>query len=313
MVWERRMLWNRVLVESREPNVCHVAMLAGVHGDERAGFHAFERLLGRLGRQPLLRGRVSLLPGNLRAAARKRPTRCAGGQDMNRLFAEPEVLASQGLEPRGPDWERAQELAPLLRDVDVLLDLHSTSAPSKPFAVVDRLDDATLALLSGMPLDRVDYGYRGVLPGTTMECVERHGGRAITVECGAHGQASGAGARVAFASAVALLRNLGMLAPGPSAVAAPAHRTRLVHRGLIRHPASLQYEPWFKSGARVAPGQVLARDRTGTYEAPTRDSLAKVFGSDNVPESLVAIMVTSPTRVARVKPHDAFLLGVPEG
>ena len=313
MVWERRMLWNRVLVESREPNVCHVAMLAGVHGDERAGFHAFERLLSRLGGQPLLRGRVSLLPGNVLAAARKRPTRCADGQDMNRLFAEPEVLAAQGLEPRGPDWERAQELAPLLRDVDVLLDLHSTSAPSKPFAVVDRLDDATLALLAGMPLDRVDYGYRGVLPGTTMECVERHGGRAITVECGEHGQASGAGARVAFASAVVLLRNLGMLAPGPSAAAGPAHRTRLVHRGLIRHPASLQYEPWFKSGARVAPGQVLARDRTGTYEAPTREKLAEVFGSNNVPEALVAIMVTSPGRVARVKPHDAFLLGVPEG
>ena len=313
MVWERRMLWNRVLVESREPRACHVAMLAGVHGDERAGFHAFERLLARLGRQPLLRGRVSLLPGNLLAAAKKHPTRCAGGQDMNRLFAAPEVLAEQGLSPWGPDWERAQELAPLLRDVDVLLDLHSTSAPSKPFAVVDRADDATLALLAGMPLDRVDYGYRGVLPGTTMECVERHGGRAITVECGEHGQASGTGARVAFASAVALLRNLGMLAPGPSGAAGPAHRTRLVHRGLIRHPASLQYEPWFKSGARVVPGQVVARDRTGTYEAPTRDQLAEVCGSDGVPESLIAIMVTAPTRVARVKPHDAFLLGVPEG
>ncbi len=309
MVWKRRMLWNRVLIESRKPEVCHVAILAGVHGDEQAGFRAFERLLVRLSREPLLQGRVSLIPGNLLAASRKRPTRCAAGQDMNRLFAEPHVLAQQGLVPSGPDWQRAQELTHYLRDVDVLLDLHSTSAPSKPFVVIDKVDDRMRALLAGMPVQRIDYSYRGVLPGTTMEYVERHGGRAITVECGEHRQASGTGAKVAFASAIALLRNLGMLEPGPNPIVTSIPTVRLITRGLIRHPASLQYKPWFKSGAKVAPGQRLAHDRTGEYRAPSAEQLASML-NDNVPDHLIAIMVTAPTRVARVKPHDAYLLGI---
>jgi predicted deacylase len=305
------MLRDRVLFESRAPEACHVALLAGVHGDERAGFHAFDRLIERLHRQPLLRGRLSLIPGNLRAAAKKHPTRCAAGQDMNRLFADPHVLESQGLVPQGPDWERAQQISAMLQDVDVLLDLHSTSTPSEPFAIVEHIDEATLALLAGMPFDRIDHNYRHVLPGTTMECVENRGGRAITVECGEHRQASGLGAKVAYASAVALLRNLHMLEPGPILAPPPSRRTLLVHRGLVRHPPTLQYEGWFKTGAAVALGKELAHDRTGTYRAPTHKELAILLGTQELPESLVAVMVTPPSRLAKVKPHDAFLLGIP--
>jgi predicted deacylase len=306
------MLRNRLVFEGRDPDACHLAILAGVHGDERAGFLAFDRLIERLHLEPLLRGRLSLIPGNLRAAGKKHPTRSAAGQDLNRLFLDPNDLAAQGLEACGPDWERAQELAKLLQEVDVLLDLHSTCAPSEPFGVTQRIDDEALALLAGFPINRVDYDYRGVLPGTTMAWVDRHGGRGFTVECGEHRQATGTGARRAFACSIALLRNLGMLAPGPMNAKAPTRRVRLVHRGVIRHPASLQYEPWFKSEAHVAIGAVLAHDRTGAYRAPTREDLEQIVGVNQVPDELVAVMVRPPLRVAQHRPHDAFLLGIPE-
>jgi hypothetical protein len=143
-----------------------------------------------------------------------------------------------------------------------------------------------------------------------MGFVEDNGGLGITVECGQHRQASGLGAKVAYASAVALLRNLDMLAPTPCTTPPPTRRTLLVHRGLIRHPASLQYAPWFKSDAKVPYGSQLAQDKTGVYLAPTRDELVAKFELSELPECLHAIMVTRPSRLARVKPHDAFLLGL---
>lgn len=306
------MLRDRVVVESHDPGALHVAILAAVHGNERAGFFAFDRLFERLHRERLLRGRLSLVPGNLRAAGKKHPTRSAAGQDMNRLFLEPHEVEAHGLVPQGPDWERARELALVLRDVDVLLDLHSTSTNSKPFLVTQRIDDTIRSLASGFPVDRVDYDYQRCVPGTTMQWVERHGGRGLTVECGEHRRASSSGGKVAYACAVALLRNLRMLGPGPTEPSFPSTRVRLVHRGLVRHPPSLRYEHWFRDGALVEPGVVVARDQTGNYRAPTREALEQALGASRVPDRLIAVSVLRPSRVAQIRPPEGFLLGIRE-
>ena len=312
MVWTRRMLRNRVTLFSAEPEACHVAILAGVHGNERAGFFAFERLFEALQRGPLLRGKLSLIPGNVQAAQKKRPSRTAAGQDMNRLFDTPERALAQGLTPEGPDWERAQQLLPILREVDVLLDLHSTSTPSEPFAIVRSLDSKRLDLLRGMPVSRVDYGYDRVLPGCTMQVVDNRGGLAITVECGEHRQGLGDGGRLAYRCAVALLHNLGMLKTTTPSTQSPTRALELVYRGLVAHPPSLEYAPGFHSGAPVAWGQLVARDETRDYVAPTKLETEQILGHEITCDGpLQALMVTPRQRVAQVLPHDAFLLGMP--
>lgn len=309
MAWQRRVLRNRLLFESEEPDACHLAILAGVHGDERAGFHAFDRIVERLHREPLLRGRLSLIPGNLPAVLKKRPKRCVSGQDMNRLFLDPEQIVEAGLSPSGADYARAQEVKRLLHDADYLLDLHSTTAPCEPFAVTQDINETTLSLMSGFPVDLVDHGYRGVVPGSSMDWIEQRGGIGITVECGQHHQAAGLGAKVAYRSAIALLRNLGMLA-GHADGRRPSRFRRIVHRGLIEEPASLRYEPWFQSDARVEFGQLIARDSRTTYRAPTREQVEARIGSPVTAACLTAIMVTPALRVAKVRPYDAFLLGM---
>ncbi|MFW5738756.1 MAG: succinylglutamate desuccinylase/aspartoacylase family protein [Myxococcota bacterium] len=302
------MLRDRLLIESREPDACHLAILAGVHGDEQAGFHAIDALIDRLHRQPLLRGRLSLLPGNVAAAGKKHASRTAGGQDMNRLFLEPAQLEAEGLVAKGPDWDRAQQLASHLRDVDVLLDLHATSVPTAPFAVTDRVDDRARTMLAGFPVDRLLYDYPRCVPGTAIGFVQRHGGRSVAVACGEHRQARGVGAKLGLACAIALLRNLGMLEPGPAQGSFPSTRTRLLHRGCVRHPASFRYERWFKTDAVVEPGAVLGRDRSGQYLAPTASELRHMLG-DDAPARLVAVIVRRPSRLAKCRPHEAYLLG----
>lgn len=229
---------------------------------------------------------------------------------MNRLFLEPQELKGYGLKACGRDWERAQVLMSLLKDVDYMLDIHSTSASCEPFAFSETVTEERLNLLAGFPIDRVYYNHRSSLPGTTMDWIERCGGVGFTVECGEHRHAAARGAKIALASSLALLRNLHMLGSASPREQIPTQFTRIVHRGLIRDPASLSYEPFFKSDCRVEFGQVLGRDKTGIYRAPTKKQVASIMAGHPLPNALTAIMVTSPSRVAKVRPHDAFLLGV---
>lgn len=230
---------------------------------------------------------------------------------MNRLFDTPENLSLRGLRAQGPDWLRAQQIASMLRDVDVLLDLHSTSTPCEPFAIVRDVAPSTLELLVGMPLSRIDYAYQRVLPGCTMQCVHEHGGVGITVECGQHGQAARQAATVAERCAVALLRNLSMLGPGKMQGKLPRERLELVHRGLVLHPPSLRYAPGIQSGVRVSWGALIAEDMTGEYRAPTQAQTSEIVGRQVTGDGLEVLMVTPGSRLTNVRPHDAFLLGLP--
>ena len=145
----------------------YVGLIGALHGNEVAGLRAIERLKNDADgfARRMKKGTLVLIHGNPRATEQKaRYTR--GGADINRLFAYHfvEELARAAWTY---EHHRAQELRPLITGLDAMLDLHSASQPTVPFAICDGTPDAVaLAQKTGC---KVTYGWDG--PGMLMEHV----------------------------------------------------------------------------------------------------------------------------------------------
>jgi len=111
-----------------------IAVLGGVHGNERVGIEVVQRLVARFSEAstlPKQHGELLLAIGNPEAVERN--VRFVD-IDLNRCFSDQERRGSNdGDDQQYYEIGRAMELAPLLRGLDVLLDLHATNKPSEPF------------------------------------------------------------------------------------------------------------------------------------------------------------------------------------
>ena len=191
-------------------------VLGAVHGNETCGTKAIQSILEELksGTLQIKSGTLTLVPvTNSEAYAQNRRGK---DRNLNRLL---------GPKPEPQDYEDtvANALCPLLRDHDVLLDLHSFHTPGDPFALIGptnnrgdlepfeyQTQEAQLALHLGPKrfvegwmsvyeagvqqrrdsqqpspehLLSTDYGI-----GTT-EYMRSQGGYAVTYECGYHDEA----------------------------------------------------------------------------------------------------------------------------
>ena len=106
-----------------------LVVLGAVHGNEVCGAHAIVRAIDDLthGRLRLLRGRLTLVPVAHPLAFAQAPRE--GQRHRNRRFLP---------QPDPQDYEDriTHQLAPLLAQHEVLLDLHSFHTPGDPFAMV---------------------------------------------------------------------------------------------------------------------------------------------------------------------------------
>lgn len=259
------------VVEMRSPNPGPVvAVVANLHGDECTGIGVAHALIDHLP-GALLRGTVfvfpTLNPSGLAAGSRGLPGETL---DPNRCFPG---------DPRGRKGERhaSRIWAELMsRKVEVLLDLHTDSGASVPYAITDRvvrganraaLEAACLGLAeaSGLTVLReyptrryLQFDLDRSLPGA---CVNGPGIAAVTLEVGPRRRIDQASVRIGLAAALGVLT-----AAGVTASPAPRHPTR--HDGgpwrresgpRANRDGVLQtlVEP----GADVQPGQVLATVR----------------------------------------------------
>lgn len=181
-----------------------VIITGAVHGNETCGTKALRHTVAQLerGERRVACGTLTLVPISNPVAYRK-GTR-EGDRNLNRRF---------GPVARPVDAEDhiANQLAPLLAEHDALLDLHSFAAPGEPFVFIGPPNnqgeiepfaaaetEAQMALAAGP--NRIVSGWLSTYAagavqragasieygvGTT-EYMRRHGGAAITVECGQH-------------------------------------------------------------------------------------------------------------------------------
>lgn len=216
-------------------------VMGGVHGNETAGPIAIRQILAEFaeGRRILHRGTLTFVPvaNPVAWAAGRRE----GDRNLNRDFRP-------SLSPENVEDRIATRLGPILASHDVLVDLHTFSAPGEPFVFFGPADNQEELepfrrsaeeerLAQAIGPRRLVYGWlaayaKGVRRrqngsisygiGTT-EYMRAHGGYAVTVECGQHlDPEAPAVARAAIDNALRLL-DMGGLLPEEGAAPASCH------------------------------------------------------------------------------------------
>jgi succinylglutamate desuccinylase len=146
-----------------------IAVFAGVHGDERAGIIAMERLSKKL---EIQRGVVFLVLANPPAVNKK--VRLVN-KNINRCF-----LRSNN----GATYEdnRARDLMRLLDECDSLLDLHAFSnREGAPFIICEE-NSFDVAQIFDVPI--ISSGWSSAEPGATDGYMFANGKVGICLECG---------------------------------------------------------------------------------------------------------------------------------
>lgn len=263
-----------------------VAIVAGVHGNEPAGIQAARRLLHALRQAATpVRGRLVALAGNLSAlAAGQRFVR----RDLNRLWTADQISRLEETSPAHDDTEQAEQRALLsvLRALSrearaagrelVVLDLHSTSAPAAPFAVInDSLRSRALALAVPIPLV---LGLEESVRGALLDYTADAGHEFVMLEGGVHDapetvELLEAGVWHVLVAVGAVRREDVMdLAQRTARLRRAASGSPRVAEVLYRHEIvpgdNFRMHPGFRSFQPVRAGEVLGRDRTGPVLAP---------------------------------------------
>lgn len=234
----------------------HLAVVGAVHGNERCGLFAIQRLHAELesGALELQAGTLFLVHGNP-DATRERHRHTLSGVDLNRVF---DFRFERELEPAlwKHEHRRALALRPLLESVDALLDLHSASAPTPAFAIASRVA-ASAPFARALGLEYVTFGWDG--PGLLGDLVligqltrrERPG---VSVECGQHDDE--AAVEVAYRCALHALAHFGMLAASWPATTTPPEQLTL--KAAIKRPSeSFRFERPLRGMQRLTPGEVI--------------------------------------------------------
>lgn len=239
----------------------HTVVLGGIHGNELCGVHALRFLLQGFsaGSLQLSEGQLTLAIGNVEAILSGQRY---VGANMNRQFRD-------DAEPQGTDYERQRviELKTLLRDgVDFLLDLHATSAPSQPYAMIER---ASLPHCVHFGFERVVSGWAELsdvsLLGDTQSYVEAHGGLAITMENGQLSDPGSTESAIQTCHNVLARRGVRGLSPYYSPETQIFHMTE-VHRLL---QSDFTYRRAFQNLEPLMRGELIGNDSVSEYRAPT--------------------------------------------
>ncbi len=170
----------------------HLLVLGGVHGNEVCGPAAIDHILGLFnsGKIQMQAGTVTFVPiCNPRAYAENKRFI---DRNLNRAL-------TKRAEPKAYEEFLMNELAVLLEECDVLLDIHSYRAggPAFAFRGGDELRDREEPFIASLGLNHVIYGWSEAYAASgvkidpiesvgTTEYARAHGAIATTIECGQH-------------------------------------------------------------------------------------------------------------------------------
>ncbi len=268
----------------------NLIVLGAVHGNEPSGPEAIARTMAdiRAGRTMIRRGAVTFVPVANLKAWRQRSRE--GDRNLNRDLGD-KVL------PQDYEDRVGNQLCGLLRQHDVLLDIHSFKGGGEPFVFAGPPDnrgdlepfaheraETALAARLGPALiihgwlevfqrafeerRRLDLPRRPISDGVgTTEYMRHAGGYGVTIECGQHDDPAAPG--VGYAAIQRALAHLALVdAPAPPATARCAIHmldvTLCVSEGD-------RIDERFGTGDAVSAGQVIAQRASGEPIIAQRD------------------------------------------
>ncbi len=246
-----------------------VGLMGMLHGNEPAGTGLW-RFAKELGRPA--RGEVHVILGHPDAVA-ARP----GGvryiqDDLNRMFLDDAELIAAGVDLAGPDYRRKVELMEAVAPLDVLVDIHTTSQPSAPFAIGYTANPEARRLSQALPAILVD-GLHQFIRGTACQWLLDRGKAAITVEVGSHLEPTGPDR--AFRVAHRILDELDMLPQGRfpemASKVTPGRRIVVGHH-VPTVGREFRYARHFENFDRLEPGEIIGEDENQIYRTPTIDN-----------------------------------------
>lgn len=239
-------------------------VMGGLHGNEPCGARAIEALIDGFesGRLTPGNGTVVLIVAN--PAALSAGTRYTeGGEDLNRLF-DYDFVRTRPTADYTAEHHRALALRPVLERLDSLIDLHSATWPTPPFAIVNEVPEAH-AIAATLATPFVTSGWTS--PGLLMDKVsigvlQRRGRPAMSVECGSHGTASSD--EVALDCALRYLDTMGALKTTatsslPTAARPPQQLT--VVEAVRKMSPHTRLAPGIAAMTQLKSGDLLAEDR----------------------------------------------------
>lgn len=263
-------------------------VVGAVHGNEICGPQAILRAIHecRMGRLSVRRGEVTFMPvANMKAY--RQGTR-EGDRNLNRDLREKTI-------PEDYEDRVGNRLCSLLREHDILLDIHSFRGEGEPFVFAGPLDNtgpvepfrhaaAEAEFAARLGTSVIIHGWLDIYGrflrkrealgrsnktfsegvGTT-EYMRFSGGYGVTLECGSH-EDPGA-VEVGYSAIVRALAHLGMIEASPPDVT--AQTVIRVADILVCEAEGDKLESMWKTGDRVTQGQVIARRANGDgLEAP---------------------------------------------
>ena len=149
-------------------------IMAGVHGNERCGIEALDRIL------PFLRiesGRVLFGYGNPRAIEMNQRF---VEENLNRMFLDDGKIPLNA--KKSYEYQRSRFLKKYLDQADALLDIHASRTPqSQPFIICESNAEQVARYL---PVDLIVSGFDKIQPGGTDYYMNSRGKIGICVESG---------------------------------------------------------------------------------------------------------------------------------
>lgn len=200
----------------------NLLILAAVHGNETAGTNALKRLIKEISEK-----KINLKTGKLTVIPVCNPE--AYRQDVRQIDENLNRVMTEHREPKTYEQRLANEICPLIKVCDVMLDLHSTHCEGDvPFAFCDYPDENNLKLIEGLAVDYVLEGWPDIYAGqgeiqdfSTEHCAHDYGKAGTTVECGYH--KSAAAVDLAYSAIISTLGQFGMITVEKPIVRAKTH------------------------------------------------------------------------------------------
>ncbi len=185
-------------------------VLGAIHGNEVAGPNALRQIIKEIEDKKInmTNGRLTLVPV-CNVEANKKDVRQID-ENLNRVMREHQ-------NPSTYEQKLANEICLLIKDCDILLDLHSTHCKGdEPFAFCDYPDENNLKLIEGLDVKYVLKGWPQIYDAqgeiedfSTERAAKNYNKSATTLECGYHKEA---GAKdVAYNAVVNTLKGFGLI------------------------------------------------------------------------------------------------------
>ncbi len=179
---------NPVTFTGDRPGPC-LLVFGRIHGNEPSGTLAQEAVIDRI-----KRGALTLSSGTVIFVPVCNPR----AMEIDRRFVDIDLNRNFRLvdPPKAYEHQLVHELAPLIRQADHVLDIHSTASETEPFLFVDVWDTETDRFATALDVPNIVTGWAEVYDETsddadTMSMVTALGKTGVVLETGQHGDPNG--------------------------------------------------------------------------------------------------------------------------